>query len=208
MIMGISFKIFRLGIVLFAIIAAQATAAQVPDSIWDKGPRLKWGSSPEKYYSARVVYPVPDIVNRIEGRVTVKVYISEQGKVQQVDVLQSASASLARAVVECIKGGRDWNPARLQKKNVSSWIEFDVDCRLSPSQKVFARDMSAFSQGTELPLYVIDGKLVNDYVELEMHQVKSVRVLKGIQAVALYGELGKNGVLVFQTKKGTPQPGW
>lgn len=57
---------------------------------------------------------------------------------------------------------------------------------------------------TEMPLYIIDGE-VNDakgLSNIDPKDIKAVNVIKGIKAIALYGERGKNGVIEI-TLKGT-----
>jgi TonB-dependent SusC/RagA subfamily outer membrane receptor len=58
--------------------------------------------------------------------------------------------------------------------------------------------------GTE-PLYVIDGKITTGEVlsKLSPNQIESVDVLKDNSATVLYGEQGKNGVVLIKTKKTT-----
>ena len=53
------------------------------------------------------------------------------------------------------------------------------------------------------PLYVIDGKLADgeDLKRISPNDIEKVEVVKGIQAVALYGQKGNNGVLVIMTKR-------
>jgi len=59
---------------------------------------------------------------------------------------------------------------------------------------------------TELPkdvLYILDGKEITqkDMQDLSPNMIKSINVLKGESAKALYGEKGKNGVVEIKTKK-------
>ena len=59
---------------------------------------------------------------------------------------------------------------------------------------------------TELPkdvLYIMDGKEISekDMKDLSPNMIQSINVLKGESAKALYGEKGKNGVIVIKTKK-------
>jgi TonB-dependent SusC/RagA subfamily outer membrane receptor len=58
------------------------------------------------------------------------------------------------------------------------------------------------SDGTS-PLIIVDGKEVsNKKVEdINPDDVESMNVLKGESATELYGDKGKNGVIVITTKK-------
>jgi len=53
------------------------------------------------------------------------------------------------------------------------------------------------------PLYIVDGKPVAEIESLNPEQIESVSVLKGAEAIKLYGtEGGKNGVVLVTTKEG------
>ncbi len=60
------------------------------------------------------------------------------------------------------------------------------------------------AQALKKPLMIIDGKKVDSatFNEMKMHteNIESVDVLKGASAKALYGEEGKNGVIIIKTK--------
>lgn len=58
-------------------------------------------------------------------------------------------------------------------------------------------------EDAKAPLIVVDGILVERDVLLEMapEDIKSVDVFKGGLATAIYGDKGKNGVIVITTKR-------
>ena len=59
-----------------------------------------------------------------------------------------------------------------------------------------------FEQGVQ-PLYIIDGVDAKESVieNLSLDNIESISVLKGENAIARYGERGRNGVIVITTKK-------
>jgi len=57
--------------------------------------------------------------------------------------------------------------------------------------------------GNNVPLYVVDGKIVTSIEGLNPDDIASMEVLKDAAATALYGERGANGVVVVTTKKGS-----
>ena len=68
------------------------------------------------------------------------------------------------------------------------------------------------SVSNQTPLYVIDGMaLGRDYNQanraVNMHQVKSIRILRSTAEVIAYGHLGANGVIEIETFHG-PTEGW
>ena len=55
---------------------------------------------------------------------------------------------------------------------------------------------------TNKPLIVIDGKVFKgDLKTIDPKTIKSVDILKGKDATAIYGAAGKNGVMLITTKK-------
>ena len=58
-------------------------------------------------------------------------------------------------------------------------------------------------------LYVVDGVEITEEtfkVTVRPEEISSMTVLKGDRAVALYGEKGKNGVILVKTKKAESNP--
>lgn len=53
----------------------------------------------------------------------------------------------------------------------------------------------------EKPLFIVDDKEFSSIDDLDPANIKSMTVLKDKAATDLYGEKGKNGVVVVETKK-------
>lgn len=53
------------------------------------------------------------------------------------------------------------------------------------------------------PLYVLDGKVIdeNQFTAIDQRSIKAMDVLKGTSATSVYGEKGKNGVILITSKK-------
>jgi len=51
------------------------------------------------------------------------------------------------------------------------------------------------------PIYIIDGIKKDDLSDVKSDNIESVSVLKGKKAMDIYGDSGKNGVLIITTKK-------
>ncbi|MDQ0782387.1 von Willebrand factor type A domain-containing protein [Chryseobacterium sp. W4I1] len=73
---------------------------------------------------------------------------------------------------------------------------------LSNNNQLVIRGMRSLS-GTNESLIVINGKIANhDYFKtLNPKKIKSIEVVKGIAASALYGSQGANGIIVVKTKR-------
>lgn len=57
-----------------------------------------------------------------------------------------------------------------------------------------------------IPLYVVDGEMIDSTINLNANKIKTIRVLKGKQAIEKYGNLGKDGVIVITTKNKRVKP--
>ena len=52
------------------------------------------------------------------------------------------------------------------------------------------------------PLYVLDGKVISTkaFKNINQKTIKSMEVVKGKKAIAIFGEKAKNGVIIIKTK--------
>jgi TonB-dependent SusC/RagA subfamily outer membrane receptor len=53
---------------------------------------------------------------------------------------------------------------------------------------------------TDTPLFLVDGKEVSSIENIKPEDIESISVLKDNSAIQLYGEKGKNGVILITTK--------
>ena len=98
-----------------------------------------------------------------------------------------------------------WKPAKLNGQDVATKVTIPVYFYLSQENKELAQQLKPFYVDNKPPLFVIDKKKVMGLTTLDYYNVKSIRVIKGEKAISLYGEDAKNGVLVVETKRGTPR---
>ena len=75
---------------------------------------------------------------------------------------------------------------------------------LGTSANVIIRSKNSIS-GNNQPLYVVDGAPISGgrSFDLDANNIASLTVLKGLAASTLYGQDGRNGVIVIATKTGT-----
>jgi TonB-dependent SusC/RagA subfamily outer membrane receptor len=80
-----------------------------------------------------------------------------------------------------------------------SSIKIDSSNINQSHQQLFIRSIDGHA-----PLYVIDGVISNhSTLGLYPNDIQSMSVIKGIKAIDLYGEKGKNGVILITTKLST-----
>ena len=80
-----------------------------------------------------------------------------------------------------------------------SSIKIDSSNNIQYHKPLFIRSIDGHT-----PLYVIDGVISNHgTIGLDPNDIQSISVIKGIKATDLYGEKGKDGVILIITKKKT-----
>jgi TonB-dependent starch-binding outer membrane protein SusC len=62
--------------------------------------------------------------------------------------------------------------------------------------------VQTLSRGSNEPLYVIDGLIIENINSLNVNDIQSIEVLKDASATAVYGSRGSNGVVLITTKTG------
>lgn len=86
--------------------------------------------------------------------------------------------------------------------NSSVSLQVDNDPKAETTVKVSSRKVG-FAKNIE-QLVIVDGEVITDKVtidDLQELNVKTMNVYKGIDAIVKYGEQGKNGVIVIETRK-------
>jgi TonB family protein len=89
-------------------------------------------------------------------------------------------------------------------------MEIEIDSMwIDPSErsnvkKIVISSSNSTMFGGKRPLYVVDGKVMKtdkDFEKLNPIDIMTMSVLKGEEATKVYGEEGRNGVVVIETKK-------
>lgn len=85
-----------------------------------------------------------------------------------------------------------------QKINHSEKIIEKISIEKKESPKIHLGRNPTINQ----PLFVIDGIISNDSIlkTINPENIKTINVLKGNGATAIYSEAGKNGVVIIETK--------
>lgn len=83
--------------------------------------------------------------------------------------------------------------------NIRGQVSFNQN-----NQPLFIVDGVPFSSDTNAPGDFVDGNAGSSrFLDLDPNSIESVNILKGFSAATIYGEAGKNGVILITTKNGT-----
>ena len=72
------------------------------------------------------------------------------------------------------------------------------------SSVVIKMDAAGGGNNGQKPLYVLDGEIISESIMkvIDPNKIEAINVLKGPSAASLYGDKGKDGVIMITTKKG------
>jgi TonB family protein len=152
----------------------------------------------KKYIDNSIVYPKRALEKGIIGTVYVEFVISKSGKVRDAKIARGVDPDLNKEALRVVNTLPLWKPGRKNGKPVDVTytvpVEFDI--------KGFPHKIRSAAEGLSVPkpLYIVDGKEVEEITELDPNNIESISVLKDKSASDLYGKKGKNGVIIIQTK--------
>ena len=140
-----------------------------------------------KFLGKNVKYPVEAQENGIQGRVIVSFVVTDEGDIQDPVVVKGVDPLLDAEAVRVISMMPKWKPGKQRGKAVNVKFTLPVCFRLSS------------------PLIVVDGEVKGNDPELMKNytpeNIQSMTVVKGDEAIRIYGEKGKGGVILITTKK-------
>jgi TonB family protein len=147
----------------------------------------------------RVVYPKIAIEKGIQGEVFVSFIINKNGDVTNAHISKSVDPILDKEALRVVNTLPKWKPGKQRGKAVDVPYTVPVEFVLSLSQ--LQQHKKVELETPIKPLYIVDGKEVEDFKTINPDDIANIDVLKGESATALYGEKGKNGVILITMKK-------
>jgi len=183
-------------------------AEEINDSIHvvvDRAPQFRGTpSNIQRFTRQHVVYPGDAWVRGIEGVVEVSLVVTRDGSIKNVSITESVDPMLDFEALRVVDLMTSWRPALKDGKEVHARVTVPVEFSLSPQEQAFVGELRKHGLQNNLPLYVIDNKIVQSRIHLPSYNIRSLRVLKGEPAIEQFGEAAKNGVVKITTKRGTP----
>jgi len=156
-----------------------------------------------KYLGENVRYPVKAQENGIQGRVICQYVVNEDGSVSDVSVVRGVEASLDAEAIRVISAMPKWTPGEQKGKAVAVKYTLPISFRLE-SDKHQKTEVKGAIDLKNPPLIVLDGNELPSGFNLSMikpEAIEKVEVLKDASATSVYGDKGKNGVILITSKK-------
>ena len=177
-------------------------------------PEFPGGGMPAalEYIQKNMQYPESAKENGTQGRVTVQFVVDKAGNVTEPKVLRSVDKELDAEAIRLMKSMPKWKPGMQKGKAVAVKFTMPVLFRLeggevTSSQLVTLDRRVGTIPATEEPLFIVDGIEAAPSVmaALKPESIQSISVLKDEASTKIYGERGKNGVILI-TLKQEPYP--
>jgi TonB family protein len=135
-------------------------------------------------------YPAEAAKVGIEGRVTVRFVVGEDGKVRDVVVVRGLDSTCNQEAVRVVKLMPTWIPGEANGRKVPVYYTLPIVYRIPKGD----------------PLLFVDGRLqpyamMRDTTKLRPSDIKTMNVLKEALAIERYGEKGKYGAILIETKE-------
>lgn len=185
--------------------SSQSQNDKVIFTVVEKMPQFPGGDQALfKYLSNSVRYPVEAQKTGVQGRVICQYVVDENGAISDVSVLRGVDPSLDQEAVRVIKAMPNWIPGEQKGKKVSVKYTLPLNFKLDgPNDKEAAEMKPAFDPKNP-PLIVLDGEVLPANFNMSLlksERIEKIEVLKDASATAIYGDKGKNGVLIITSKK-------
>ena len=184
-----------------------------------------------EYLSKNIRYPVEAQKQKIQGRVVVQFVVNDEGKVSNAKIVYSIDTYLDAEALRIINAMPDWTPGKQGGKNVSVRYVLPIQFKLQGNEKTESPAKSLSGKVAEVDLkdsqdsgvdimttkttttttsklgsdvlVVLDGIIIpnSQLKDIDPKDIESMSVLKDKSATELYGEKGKNGVIIITSKK-------
>ena len=167
-----------------------------------------------EYIQKNMQYPESAKENGTQGRVTVQFVVDKAGNVTEPKVLRPVDKELDAEAIRLVKSMPKWKPGMQKGQAVAVKFTMPVLFRLEGGEMknsqvaVSSKSTDFFIEGMDAPLYVVDGKEVTSSImsALNVNKIEAMTVLKNESATELYGEKGKNGVILITLKGSDKNP--
>ena len=144
----------------------------------------------------------PETANK-EGVVSVNATLNSSGEIKDPVVVKGLEPDIDAEALRLVNMMPDYSPGMVNNTKVASKITIHIPFLISGSTQTASTGTSNATRSqprAKYPLYVIDGKIVNEDINVNADNIESVRVMKGQKAIERYGARAADGVIIFKTK--------
>ena len=204
---------------------ATPTIAEVPDDVVPAAdnkevtfdvcevmPEFEGGISElMKFLSENIKYPASAQNEKIEGRVIVSFVVAKDGSICEAKVIKSVSPDLDAEALHVVNSMPKWKPGMQGGKAVRVKYTLPINFRLTEDNNKVASGnegvpfvrLNPNDPNAKAPLVIVDGKEISmsELQSIDKNTIDHIDVLKDKASCELYGDKGKDGVIIISTKK-------
>ena len=159
-----------------------------------------------EYIQKNMRYPETAKKNGTQGRVTVQFIVDKEGNVTEPKVIRAVDKDLDAEAIRLIGTMPKWKPGMQKGQAVAVKYTLPVMFRLEGGEMKSSRTVEMSRRPGSLldsALVIVDGKEVTQSIlnAINVDRIMSFSVLKDAASTAIYGERGKNGVILITLKE-------
>lgn len=161
-----------------------------------------------KYIAKNLQYPESAAKNGVSGRVFVQFTVDKTGHVADPVVVRSIDPALDKEALRVVKSSPKWTPGTQRGKKVAVAFTFPFNFALQDPVKDDEDKSGTLtiksSDGSDVePVYVVDGKVVDNIESIDSESIESLEVFKDYSESPLMEKYNaKNGLIIITTKEG------
>ena len=159
-----------------------------------------------EYIQKNMRYPETAKKNGTQGRVTVQFIVDKEGNVTEPKVIRAVDKDLDAEAIRLVGTMPKWKPGMQKGQAVAVKYTLPVMFRLEGGKMKSSRTVEMSRRPGSLldsVLVIVDGKEVTQSIlnAINVDRIMSFSVLKDAASTAIYGERGKNGVILITLKE-------
>jgi len=159
-----------------------------------------------KYIAQNLQYPETAAKNGVSGRVIVQFMVNESGKVVNAVVVRGVDPALDKEAIRVVNSSPKWTPGKQDGKPVNVLFTFPFNFVLNDpvddgKEKSGTLTLKNTDGSEANPVYILDGKQVDEIDNLDSELIESVEVFKDPDSEIAKKYNANNGVVVITTKE-------
>ena len=155
-----------------------------------------------KYLGENIKYPASAQESSIQGRVICSFIVNVDGSIADTKIVRGIEPDLDAEAIRVINAMPTWVPGKQSGKLVRVKYTLPITFKLQGDSPNKGKEVAQPTENS--PLIVLDGKVLPADFKMNSinpQSIEKVDVLKGTSATEMYGDKGKNGVIVITSKK-------
>lgn len=159
-----------------------------------------------EFLNSNVKYPETASKANIQGRVIVQFVVEKDGSIIEQNVVHSVEPSLDAEALRVVGLMPKWKPGKHKGQNVRVKFTMPIMFNLNGGKAKKGDAVEVRMTDDNPPLIIMNGKEIDKAVlqAIDPNKIESISVLKDKSATEVYGEKGKNGVILVTLKVPLP----